>query len=118
MSSKKMTISLDGKELTLNFGIGRFYHLFKESTGYDLLDLGKGFDSTKMVDIVQGLVYAGYVAEKKLNKQTPELSKESIYDSVLDCDVAKIFKDFNDLMNPETLGEQNGQLKEVSILST
>lgn len=121
MTNKKMTVNYDGKHLTLNFGVGRFYQLFKEATGYDLFKLSnEGFDSTKMNEIVQGVVYAGYLAECKLNKKEAAYSKELLYDMVLDMDVAKIFKDFNDLMNPEEskVGESNGQLKEASLLNT
>ena len=121
--SKKMSVTIGGKELTLNFGVGRFYNIFKETTGFDLLDQAVDFSSVKMNQVVQGLVYAGYVAECKLNKQEPELTKESIFESVLDSDTAKIYADYVKTVNPEAAkeleeaGKQNGQLKENSILS-
>jgi len=118
-----MSVTIGGKDLTLNFGVGRFYNIFKETTGFDLLDQAVDFSSVKMNQVVQGLVYAGYVAECKLNKQEPELTKESIFESVLDSDTAKIYADYVKTVNPEAAkeleeaGKQNGQLKENSILS-
>lgn len=112
MGNKKMTVSLGGKELVLNFGTGRFYNEFKEAAGYDLTTLGDGFDAAKLVFVVQNIVYAGYVAEKKKNKEQVELTKELVYDLVIDEDTTEIFNEYTALVNPEKPGEQNGQLKE------
>src|SRR6188768_1704806 len=120
--SKKMSVTIGGKELTLNFGVGRFYNIFKETTGFDLLDQAVDFSSVKMNEVVQGLVYAGYVAECKVNKKEPELTKEFLYDALLDEDTAKIYSDYAKIVNPkaaeelEEAGKQNGRLKESSIL--
>ena len=95
--SKKINISLSGSEITLNFGIGRFYNLFKDATGKDLLTYSEATGTTGLVEIVQGLVYAGYYAECKLNKTTPSLSKEEIFEAILDSDtsiITKIFEDY------------------------
>lgn len=84
--SKKANITLDGKELTLNFGIGRFYQLFKESVGWDLMTLSEGFDTAKLPEVVKGLVYAGYYAECKKEKIDPVLTKDQIFEAVLDSE--------------------------------
>lgn len=121
MSNKKMTVTLDGKEITLNFGVGRFYDLFKETTGFDLLDQAADFNSVKMNKVVQGLVYAGYVAEEKLNKREPSLTKEWIFEEVLNADTAQIYSAYAEVVNPKAAeelreaGKKNGQLKETSI---
>ena len=57
--SKKINVTLLEKEITLNFGVGRFYNLFKEATGKDLLTFSSDFDTTKLVEVTQGIVYAG-----------------------------------------------------------
>lgn len=120
--SKKMIVNLGDKELTLNFGVGRFYNLFKETTGFDLLDQSADFSTIKMNEVVQGLVYAGYVAECKLHRKEPELTKDWIYDEVLNEDTAKIYADYAAIVNPkaaeelEAAGKTNGQPKGVSIL--
>ena len=88
--SKKITVTLDGKEIVLNFGVGRFYNLFKESTGKDLLTFSDDFDTTKLVQVTQGIVYAGYYAECKLNKETPLFSKDEIFEAILDSDTSFI----------------------------
>ena len=121
--SKKMSVTIGGKDLTLNFGVGRFYNIFKETTGFDLLDQAADFSTIKMNEVVQGLVYAGYVAECKKNNKDVELTKDFIYDAVLNEDTAKIYADYAKIVNPkaaeelEEAGKKNGQLKEDSILS-
>lgn len=117
-----MTVTLDGKELTLNFGVGRFYDIFKETTGFDLLDQGVDFSSVKMNKVVQGLVYAGYVAEEKLNKREPSLTKDWIFEEVLNADTAQIYNSYAQVVNPKAAeelseaGKANGQPREMSIL--
>lgn len=119
--SKKMSVTLGGKDLTLNFGVGRFYNIFKEVTGFDLLDQSANFSTIKMNEVVQGLVYAGYIAECKLNKKEPELTKDFIFDEVLNEDTAKIYSEYAAVVNPkaaeelEEAGKRNGQLKEDLI---
>ena len=113
---KKMNISLGGKELVLNFGVNRFYHLFKEGTGHDIMTLGEGFDISKLVMFAQGFVYAAYYSECKLNKETPAFTKDEIFELIMDADVKlpnEIFSKYNESQTP---GEQNGQLKE-SVLT-
>lgn len=88
--SKKISVEINGKEITLNFGVGRFYNLFKEATGKDLLTFSSDFDTTKLVEVTQGIVFAGYYAECKLNKSTPEFSKDEIFEAILDSDTSFI----------------------------
>ncbi len=112
-----MTVSLGGKELVLNYGVNRFYHLFKEGTGQDILTLGEGFDISKLVMFAQGFIYAAYYSECKLNKSNPEFSKDEIFELVMDADSSlpnEIFSKYNSSMEP---GEQNGQLKESVLTS-
>lgn len=87
---KKIKVELSGKEIVLNFGVGRFYNLFKEATGKDLLTFSADFDTTKLVEVTQGIVYAGYYAECKLLKETPHFSKEEIFEAILDADTSFI----------------------------
>src|SRR5688572_20071703 len=88
--SKKITVELSGKEIVLNFGVGRFYNLFKEATGKDLLTFSDNFDTVKLVEVTQGIVYAGYYAECKLNKEQPSFTKEEIFEAILDSDTSFI----------------------------
>ena len=88
--SKKINVTLNERELTLNFGIGRFYNLFKESTGKDLLTFSDGFDTVKLVEVTQGIVYAGYYAECIKNKIEPLMTKDEIFEAVLDSDTSFI----------------------------
>ena len=97
--SKKISVELNGKEIVLNFGIGRFYNLFKEATGKDLLTFSSDFDTTKLVEVTQGIVYAGYYAECKLNKASPLFTKDEIFESILDADVSfinEVFTKYSD----------------------
>ena len=103
--SKKINISLNGKDLTLNFGVARFYNLFKEATGKDLLTYQSGFDTTSLVEVVQGIVYGGYYAECKKEKTNPVLTKDEIFESVLDSDTSIINEIFTKYI--ETVS-QNG----------
>lgn len=121
--SKKMSVTIGGKELTLNFGVGMFYNAFKDATGFDILDQAVDFSSVKMNEVVQGLVYAGYVSECLVLDKQPELTKDWLYKKVLLEDTAKLYSDYARIVNPkaaeelEEAGKQNGQLKENSILS-
>jgi len=112
MSNKKTTVNIGGKDIVLNFGVNRFYKVFKECTGKDILNFGEGFDADKMVDVTCGIVYAAYVAECKLNKQEPEFTQEQVFDFILDMDAAdstRIFNDFNSMMAPgEAQSQPNG----------
>lgn len=97
--SKKIDITLNGKNIVLNFGVGRFYNLFKEATGKDLLTFSEGFDTAKLVEVTQGIVYAGYYSECKLNKVQPEFSQEDIFEAILDSDTSlinEIFTKYSD----------------------
>lgn len=113
-----MTISIGGKDIVLNFGVIRFYNLFKEATGKDLLTFREGFDVSALSEVTQGLIYAGYYSECKLNKSQPEFTKDEIFEMVLDSDtdfVSKIFEDYQKMMSS---GEQNGQLKGELVLTS
>lgn len=88
--SKKVNISLNGKEIVLNFGVARFYNLFKEATGKDLLAYQSGFDTSALVEVVQGIVYGGYYAECKKEKTNPVLTKDEIFELLLDSDTSLI----------------------------
>src|SRR6187551_1689637 len=88
--SKKINVTLLDKEITLNFGVARFYNLFKEGTGKDLLTFSQDMDTTKLVEVTQGIVYAGYYADCKLNKVSPLFSKEEIFEAVLDSETTWI----------------------------
>ena len=116
--SKTMTVTLAGKELVLNLGTNRLYHLFKESTGEDLLLFGEGFDAVKLVTMAQGITYAGYYSECKLNKVQPEFTKEEIFELVFDADqkyCAEIYNKINELNKQP--GELDSQLKESALTS-
>lgn len=93
--SKKINISLDGKEITLNFGIARFYNLFKEATGKDLLTYQDGFDTTKLVEVVQGIVYGGYYADCKKEKAEPKFTKDEIFELILDSETSFVNEIFS-----------------------
>lgn len=116
---KKIKVSLDGKELTLNVGIDGFYIKYKEATGEDLLLIGNNMDSAKIVLFGQGATYAGYVCDCMVNKVKPEYTKEQIFEMVFLSQgySSKLINEFSELnKQPEETGEQNGQLKE-SVLT-
>ena len=118
--SKKITVSLDGKELTLNVGIGGFYQIYKEATGKDLLISMQNIDSALLTEFGQGATYAGHVCECRVNKVKPEYTKEQIFELVF-CEDSKYSADllnkFSELNKTEETGEQNGQLKESVLTS-
>lgn len=118
--SKKIKVSLDGKELTLNVGIGGFYQVYKEATGKDLLTSVQNFDSALLTEFAQGTTYAGYVCECRVNKVKPEYTKDQIFEMVF-CEDAKYGADllnkFSELNKVEETGEMNGQLKEPALMS-
>lgn len=104
-----MTVQLNGEPMTLNVGVGRFYHLFKEGTGRDILTYASGFDTSDLMNIVGGIVYAGYYSECKLKKENPKYTKEECFDMVMDAEsdlVTGIFKDYNSLVSS---GESESQ---------
>lgn len=113
--SKKITITLLHKELALNFGVARFYNLFKEATGKDLLTYQSGFDTTSLVEVVQGVVYGGYYAECKKEKIEPVFTKEQLFELILDSDTSLINEIFTKYIetvsqNGVTSGEAASQL--------
>ena len=93
--SKKITITLLHKELVLNFGTGRVYQEYKSATGEDLLQLTDGFDANKLVQVVQGLVWAGHYAECKKENQQIQFTKEQVFDLVADSEQEWIVDVFN-----------------------
>jgi len=113
--SKKITVSLDGKELTLNVGIGGFYQIYKEATGKDLLLSMQNIDSAMLTEFGQGATYAGYFCECVVNDIKPTYTKEQIFKLVF-CEDSKYSADllnrFSELNKTEETGEMNGQLKE------
>ena len=116
--SKKITVSLDGKELTLNVGIGGFYQVYKEATGKDLLTTMQNIDSALLTEFGQGATYAGYVCECTMNDVKPTFTKDQIFKWVFCAEAnygANLLNKFNELNKPEETGEQNGQLKELVL---
>lgn len=84
--SKKINITLQGKDLILNFGVARFYNLFKEATGKDLLSYKNEEGTVTLVELTQGIVYGGYYAECKKEKITPVFTKDEIFEAILDSE--------------------------------
>jgi len=116
--SKKINVSLDGKELTLNVGIGGFYVIYKEATGKDLLTTMQGMDASLLVEFGQGATYAGYVCECTMNDVKPTITKEQIFKWVFCAESnygADLLNKFNELNKTEETGEMNGQLKELEL---
>ena len=114
---KKITVSLGSKDIVLNFGIARFYNLFKEATGKDLMAFSVDFDTTKLIEVTQGIVYAGHYAESKLNKTEPVFSKDEIFELILDSDTAfinMVFTKYNESLNSNGVasGEVASQLSQ------
>lgn len=110
---KKLTLSVNGQEVTCNFGINYFYKHFHEATGIDMLIEGlKGIDSTKMFEIVPAIYYAGYRAECSLKREDPKLKKDDFEHHVLSADeatAAKLTTDYLHCINPEPAGESEAQ---------
>lgn len=118
--SKKTTISLSGNEIVLNFGLGRFYEEYKSSTGEDLITLGQGFDSSKLVSVVKGLVWAGYFAECKKEKKQLLFTKEEMFELISDCEtewITQTFKKYTDTIqsNGVAPGEVVSQLENQQL---
>lgn len=107
--NKTMTVSLGGKDLILNFGVNRFYHLFKEGTGQDILIFGEGFDADKLVLFAQGFIYSGYYSDCKLKKVQPEFSKDEIFELVMDADSSLAYDIFSRYNESQTPGEAQSQ---------
>jgi hypothetical protein len=114
---KKINIVFLNKDITLNFGVARFYNLFKEATGRDILNYTELTGTTGLVEIVQGIVYGGYYSECKLNKVNPELSKDEIFEGILDSESSLISEIFDKYIktvsqNGVAPGEAVGQLSQ------
>lgn len=115
--SKKITIDLNGQSLVLNFGTGRFYQEYKSATGEDLLALDEGFDASKLVSVVQGLVWAGHVSECKKESQKVQFTKEQAFDIVADSEqkwIVDVFNQYTDSIKTNGIapGEVVSQLTE------
>lgn len=84
--SKRINTVLNGKDIVLLISVPRFYELYKEATGRDLLVIARTLsDSPEMValvEIAKGIVYAGYYTECQKNKVTPELTKDEIFEAI------------------------------------
>ena len=118
--SKKITVSLDGKELTLNVGIDGFYQVYKEATGKDLLLSMGNIDSASLTEFGQGATYAGYVCDCVMNDLKPTFTKEQIFKWVFCAEgySAKLLNQFSELNKTEEVpGEMNGQPKELALMS-
>lgn len=147
--SKKITITLFDKELTLNFGVNYFYKYFKEATGIDLYassfeialkvdsrqkqveaaqkanlpipeENGFSITETKLYKMISstdnflyaaGILYAGYAAEKSVNREKMEFKYEDfehIVYSMNESEVADILAKYNNTKveaKTETAGE-------------
>ena len=122
--SKKIITSLDGKELTLYVTVPRFYNLYKQAIGKDLLVMAiAAKENQEMVDLIEvakGIVYAGYYTECQRNKVTPVMTKEEIFEAIdfsEDNYHIKIINQWSEISNEKNEpGEQNGQLKQ-SVLT-
>lgn len=79
---KKLNLTIQGKEVVLNFGANWFFEYYEKDSGHDLvkdptldlLDLG----STKLLKYLQSMVWAGYCTECSVNQQVRELKREDI----------------------------------------
>ena len=121
---KKMTLSLDGKELALNFEVVYFYDYFLEYTGVDIFkesqkpmdennELVKALDSsTGYFKFVTGLVTAGYHAECSAKEIEIEYDvkkiKHLIYSKTF-VEVSAILDAYNSVMSQGN--RKNGEEK-------
>lgn len=84
--SKRINTSLNGKDIVLLVSVPRFYNLYKEVTGKDLLVVSRTIQDNQemvtLVEVAKGIVYAGYYTECQKNKVTPELTKEEIFEAI------------------------------------
>jgi hypothetical protein len=84
---KKLTISIEGNEVVLNFGVNWFFEFYKNDSGHDLvkdpemslLDLG----SIDLFKYLQSMVWAGYQANCKITKEPLKLTREQVQDLVM-----------------------------------
>jgi hypothetical protein len=96
--SKIIKTKIHGEEITLNIGVTRFYNLFKEVTGYDILSMSGNIEASKLADFTFGVVYSGYYANCKIEKTNPRFSKEEILEAILDMEI----EDVNNLIQEYT----------------
>lgn len=84
--SKIINTNINGKEISLLVSIPRFYNLYKEITGKDLLvisrSLGESEEMVTLIEIAKGIVCAGYFTGCQKNKVSPELTKEEIFEFI------------------------------------
>jgi hypothetical protein len=107
--SKTMTLSLGGKDRTLDFGKWYFAKFYGQATGSDPLNASEILlKPESQFNFVVNIVYAGMQTEYKVNKRAFDFTKEEVEDwlgCMEETDVAKIIIDYTNLSKPNESGE-------------
>lgn len=80
---KKMSLEINEKNITLNFGVNAFYEYYKEDSGHDLVKDPKmvllDTASIELFNIIQSMIWGAYRAELYVTKAIKgEISREDV----------------------------------------
>jgi hypothetical protein len=109
-TNKVKTLSLNGKDVVVNFGINYFYRYFLEATGVDLIANGLvDIGTVKVFDYLAAFIYAGHKAECSFNRQKCELPFEDCQHEVLsmsEVEATKLLTECFTLLSGKTEDEE------------
>jgi len=108
--SKQITIKLNGKDETLEFGKMWFLKFFGENLGSNPLEIGAMVnDAAKQFDFIVSLILSGKQAQCAVEKVKCEYDKKSIEDivgSMDESEAAEVITKYVEVITPK---EKQGQ---------
>lgn len=102
-------MTIDGKTIPVNFGVNWFYKFYNETSGKDLMTGFAVETSLQVLEFCVNIYYAGYMAASKMDKFTPEITKEQIEDHVMSLNMAEATKLMNDYTNTVKKSQPEGE---------
>jgi len=79
---KKLTLTIEGKEVVLNFAPNWFFELYKQDSGHDLVKdpylVDVDIDSIELFKYLQSMIWAAYEANCKVERKPLEIKREDV----------------------------------------
>lgn len=79
---QKLILTIEGKEVCLNFAPNWFFELYKQDSGHDLVKdpymVDIDIDSVELFNYLQSMVWAAYQANCKVERIPVDLKREDV----------------------------------------
>lgn len=100
-------LTIEGKEVSLDFGANWFYEHYKEDSGIDLMkdNLKVDVNSMEILSVNQSLIWAAYQTNCSIKEVQPEVTRAQVKKFVMSMDLVKAYELFVKLLTAKCGGK-------------